>query len=166
MFSYVATCDFLFPLGHCFIQTMAGLAVSVCFVTVGHEEHLLLSAKGWCQACSLGDLSFILSDAWMEWVRLLGGGTFTALVCQMNCEGLFYGGGFWKNDMVKGCVVWEQWEIGRRAVVLRQGLQVTPLPSQWHALPTKTLSQSMKRITAVWLNNKVMGNWQNSLGFV
>lgn len=54
MFSYVATCGFLFPSDHCFIQAMAGWAVSVCIVTFVCEDQLNLGAEGWCQACSSG----------------------------------------------------------------------------------------------------------------
>lgn len=57
-------------------------------------------------------------------------------------------------------------EVGQRAVVLRQGPQAAPSPSQQLFLPTKTLSQTMKGVTVVWLKNKVMGKQRNFLNFV
>lgn len=65
MFSYVATCDFLFPSGHRFIQTMAARAVSVCFVMVVCEDQLIPGVEG---GLSLGDLPFSHSSSVaLEW---------------------------------------------------------------------------------------------------
>lgn len=92
MLSYVATWGFLCSAGHCFIQTVGDLAISVCFVMVGHANQLALTTESWCQACSLGDLSFVLRRAWMEWVWLWRGCIISAPHVRWTVRVCFMGG--------------------------------------------------------------------------
>lgn len=161
---YVSLCThtwFLFQLRPCFVQTMAGWAVVFCFVMVGLEDWVVPGAEGWCQACSLADLAFILSGTWVEWVQLLGGGIFATLVCQVNCEGLFMGGDLGRTTRWK---VWEQRQAGGLWLCVRSCRQLFHHRSVF-SLPTKILFQSMRGIRAAWCKNKVMGKKQILLSF-
>lgn len=161
---YVSLCThtwFLFQLRPCFVQTMAGWAVVFCFVMVGLEDWVVPSAEGWCQPCSLADLSFILSGAWVEWVQLLGGGIFATLVCQVNCEGLFMGGDSGRTTRWK---VREPRSAGGCGSASGAAGNSSTI-AVFFPLPTKILFQSMRGIRAAWCKNKVMDKKQILLSF-
>lgn len=108
MFIYVATCGFAFPSGNCFIQTMAGWTLSVCFVVVNHEDHLLLRAAGCCRSSSVV-LEYSRFGCWKETIYSSSvSDELWGSVLSAGCLGEWQGERLWSvrggpSFCVKGC---------------------------------------------------------------